>query len=60
MPWSMPRKQRTQPDSAAYAQLKEALQRLTGLVNSMQNSAGKDQHKLGAAIFGLVKKDTRR
>ena len=60
MPWSMPRKQRTQPDSAAYAQLKEALQRLTGLVNSMQNSAGKDQHKLGAAIFGLVKKYTRR
>jgi YD repeat-containing protein len=44
------------PDTAAYAMLRDALGRLTGVVDAMEGSPKKAQNKLAASIFGLVNK----
>ena len=58
--WLSSRRQKKQPDSAAYGQLQDALQRLTALVERMQASSSKEQSKLAATLFGLVKKFSKR
>jgi metallo-beta-lactamase family protein len=58
--WRGRRETQQKPDTAAYAQLREALGRLSGVVNTMEGSPKKAQSKLAAAIFGLVNKFGRR
>ena len=58
--WRGRREAQGRPDTAAYAMLREALNRMTGVVNGMEGSPKKAQNKLAAAIFGLVNKYGRR
>ena len=49
-----------QPDSAVYAELREAAQRIQSLVDRMQDSPKKEQGKLASTLFTLVKRFGRR
>ena len=48
------------PDAAAYVALREALRRLTGVVDGMEGSPKKEQNKLATTLYGLVNKFGRR
>ncbi len=58
--WRERRTQRRQPKTAAYEQLRQALERIGETVEHMQNSSSKEQNKLARALFGLAKKFARR
>lgn len=44
------------PDTAAYAGLREALGRITGVVDALEGGTRKQQNKLAAALYGLAKR----